>query len=121
MAASLHIAGTSSSVLDSVFVCRRRDDRVTHAGDTGDHDIRAALSSDLDSMSDAGLLPRQGDVRCLLAGQIAAHTIRMLAPEWVRSDPLERRMETAATQLSNTRIEIDADGTVRSLTALERR
>ena len=121
MAASLHIAGTSSSVLDSVFVCRRRGDRVAHASDAGNRDIRAALCSDLDSMSDAGLPPRQGDVRCLLAGHIAAHAIRVLAPEWVRSDPLERRMEAAATQLSNTHLEIDADGTIPSLTPTERR
>ena len=121
MAASLHIAGTSSSVVDSVFVCRHRADRQACAGDAGDCDIRAALRSDLDAMSDAGLPPRLGDVRCLLAGHIAAHAIRALSREWVRSDPLEQRMEAVAAQFAQTRLEIDADATVRALTADEQR
>ena len=119
MAASLHIAGTSSSVVDSVFVCRR-DDRMSHTDDSCRQDIRAALCSDLNSMRDAGLPQREGDARCLLAGHIAAHAIRMLASGWVRSDPLKQRMETAATQLSNIRLEVDADGIIRSLTAGDR-
>ena len=121
MAASLHIARTSSSVLDSVFVCRRRDDQVAGIAGAGDGDIRVALRADLDAMGDADLPPRPGDVRCLLAGHIAAHAIKMLAREWVRADPLEQRMETAAAQLAHTRSLIDADATIRALTGGEQR
>ena len=116
MAASIHIAGTSSSVLDSVFVCRRRHDRVARAGDSADPDILTALRSDVAAMTDAGLPRRPGDVRCLLAGHIAAHAIRILGPEWARSDPLDQRMAAVAAQLSYTRLDIDARATVRALT-----
>ena len=119
MAASLHIARTSSSVLDSVFVCRR-DNKAARTGARGDDEIQAALRSDLDAMSDVGLPPRAGDVRCLLAGHIAAHAVRILAPEWRRSAPLDQRMEAAAAQLSQTRLTIDADAITRALTGEQR-
>ena len=114
MAASLHIAGTSSSVLDSVFVCRQRSPAVA---DSGERTILDDLRSDLAAMSDAGLPRRLGDVRCLLAGHIAADAIRGLASGWVRSDPLERRMEAASAQLSRTRLLIDEETTIRALAA----
>ena len=116
MAASLHIAVTSSSVLDSVFVCRR-EPRSSVAEDAGDAEILGVLRSDMDAMSEAGLPSRPGDVRCLLAGHVAADAIRMLAPGWVRSDPLEQRMEAASEQLSRTRLQIDAETAVHTLTA----
>ena len=118
MAASLHIARTSSSVLDSVFVCRRRDDQ--RAAIAGAGDIRAALRADLDAMYDADLPPRPGDVRCLLAGHTAARSIKVLASEWARTDPLDQRMEAAAAQLAHTRRLIDADAATLALTGGER-
>ena len=113
MAASLHIARTSSSVLDSVFVCRNAEDHLPVGGD--ESDICAALCSDLDAMTEAGLSLRSGDVRCLLAGHVAAHAIRILAPGWTRTGPIEKRMEFASAQLSGTRLAIDADALVDEL------
>ena len=113
MAASLHIAGTSSSVLDSVFVCRR--ERRSAAAD--DADILDLLRSDMDAMQEAGLPSRSGDARCLLAGHVAADAIRRLAPGWERSDPLEQRMAAASAQLSGTRLQIDAETALQALTA----
>ena len=107
MAASLHIARTSSSVLDSVFVCRNAEDHLLFDSDDGD--ISAALRSDLDAMTEAGLLVRPGDVRCLLAGHLAAHAIRALAPGWAGTGPLEKRMEAVRAQLAATRLAVDAD------------
>ena len=113
MAASLHIARTSSSVLDSVFVCRNAEDHLPLDSDDGD--IRAALRADLAAMTEAGLLVRSGDIRCLFAGHIAAHAIRVLAPGWVGSDRLEKRMETVRDQLADTRLVVDVDTLVDEL------
>ncbi len=115
MAAALHIAGTSSSELDAVFVCRR-ERRSPVAEDAGDADVLDMLRSDMDAMSDAGLRSRRGDARCLLAGHIAADAIKRLATGWVQSHPLEQHMEAASAQLSRTRLLIDAETAVRTLT-----
>ena len=115
MAASLHIAGTSSSVLDSVFVCRR-EHRSPVAEDAGNTDILDLLRSDLDAMSEAGLPSRPGDMRCLLAGHVAADAIKRLAPGWVRSHPLEQRMEAASAQLSRTRLLVDTEAAIHTPT-----
>ena len=109
MAASLHIAGTSSSVLDSVFVCRGRENQLLVSVDDEEPDIWTALRSDLDAMREAGLPPRSGDVRCLLAGHIAAHAVRILAPGWVRSEDLEQRMAFVAARVAQVRQAIDAE------------
>lgn len=113
MVASLHIARTSSSVLDSVFVCRSAADHLSLDSDDGD--IWSALRSDLDAMAEAGLAVRSGDVRCLLAGHVAAHAIRVLAPGWVGADPLEKRMEAVRMQLADTRLAVDAETLVDEL------
>ena len=119
MAASLHIARTSSSVLDSVFVCRSAEDHLPPDRDDGD--IWVALRSDLDAMTEAGLLVRSGDVRCLLAGHLAAHAIRVLAPGWAGTEPLENRMEAVRAHLADTRLAVDADTLVDELSvAVER-
>ena len=109
MAASLHIARTSSSVLDSVFVCRSRESQAARAGVGDVRDIAVALREDLDAMREAGLPQRSGDVRCLLAGHIAAHTVRALATGWKSERPLAQRMEVAAERLRHTRLTVDAE------------
>lgn len=87
MSASLHISGTGSSILDSVFVCR--------AGMVGTEpeDITDTLERDVRAMTDAGVKLSPGDLRCLLAGHIARLAINQLRPEWDKSASLGERME----------------------------
>lgn len=90
MSASLHIAGTNSSVLDSVFVCR------VGAVANGDGDIEDALREDAQALASSGLRISAGDLRCLAAGHIARLTINLLAPSWDRDAPLTDRMGRAS-------------------------
>lgn len=102
MAASLHIAGTGSSILDSVFVCRRADVGAEYlAGAAG----RAApvdllVEADRLAMAEAGYRCTRGDLACLRAGHVAAAAIRRLSPDWDRDAPLAERMRRAAAQMS---------------------
>ena len=112
MAASMHISGTSSSVLDSVFVCRRTNSRQPLDFDCDDGGIREALRSDLVALSNAGLVPRLGDARCLLAGHVAARVARKLATGWRLSDPLEVRMESVAAEIMRRKAQIDVSDLV---------
>lgn len=90
MSASLHIAGTKSSILDSVFVCRAEevDPEVVIPLDD-------RVAADVDAMREVPYEPTQGDLLCLRAGHVAADAIRALYATWDPSETLERRFEIA--------------------------
>lgn len=90
MSASLHIAGTKSSILDSVFVCRAED--VDPASVSS---VAERVASDLAAMREVPYDPTQGDLLCLRAGHVAADVIRELRATWDNSESLERRFEIA--------------------------
>ena len=91
MTASMHIAGTASSSLDSVFVCRKES-----CPRKKEEDIGLLLQQDLAAMRQAGVKVGEGDVRCLTAGHIAGRAVRLLRPAWDGALPLQKRMVIAA-------------------------
>lgn len=104
MAASLHIAGTGSSVLDSVFVCRRTSTRRFSQGSncgTAREECTGALVRDVAAMQEAGVMVKEGDVRCLLAGHLARLTIRSLRSTWVSDASIRKRLERARLRMQN--------------------
>ncbi|SPJ15919.1 Adenine-specific DNA methylase containing a Zn-ribbon-like protein [Syntrophobacter sp. SbD2] len=110
MGASLHIAGTRSSVLDSVFVCRKVKVRV--ALET----VPDRLKSDLLALQKAGLRVTEGDVRCLLAGHIARTAINRLRVGWELETTLQERMGLAGALIAKLREELDADRLLKTTT-----
>jgi adenine-specific DNA methylase len=94
MSASLHIAGTGSSTLDSVFVCRR-DIIVSEPAS-----ISSRLSRDVEMMKAAGVRVSQGDVRCIAAGHVARLAINRLRLTWNPEAPLEDRIARASETLA---------------------
>lgn len=86
MGASLHIARTGSSVLDSVFVCRMG------AVMSADDDIEGALRRDAVALAAGSVRVTEGDLRCLLAGHVARIAVNRLRSRWSAARPLARRM-----------------------------
>jgi adenine-specific DNA methylase len=120
MSASLHIAGTGSSVLDSVFVCRPRRPRSSRAVSAEPDDACAsALERDGRSMRGAGLRLTRGDLRCLAAGHIARLAINQLGGAWNRAKSLEKRMALAKAALESITARIDLDSVIASLIKIE--
>lgn len=101
MSASLHIAGTDSSVLDSVFVCRKTRDVKK------DDDLRALLTADVVAMRSAGVRITQGDVRCLASGHIARIAINRLHNSWMPRLPLRDKMNRVRDYVANLSTELD--------------
>ena len=91
MSASLHIAGTKSSILDSVFVCRTDD-----AAPISMPSVADRVAADAAAMREVPYEPTSGDISCLRAGHVAADTIRRLRATWDPSKRLERRFQIAA-------------------------
>jgi adenine-specific DNA methylase len=95
MSASLHIAGTNSSTLDSVFVCRIG---TMHPGNLS---IEDALIQDAQAMQAAGVRTTVGDLKCLAAGHMARLAIDSLLPNWDADAPLSHRMDRVKKHLAN--------------------
>lgn len=94
MSASLHIAKSQSSVLDSVFVCRKATGRLRPGS------IDKALRQNIEALRGAGLGVTEGDMKCLLAGHVARTVINRLLSTWNRDLPLAQRMDVATNALS---------------------
>jgi len=115
MAASLHIAGTRSSTLDSVFVCRKPHDQ--HGIDRGQlqlpidprRECREMLHADAVAMHEAGVSVSEGDLRCLLAGHIARLAVAKLLPTWNPARTLDERMGSARDCLRGLMSEVAVD------------
>ena len=82
MGASIHINGTGSSVMDTIFVCRTTGKlRASHFA-TDREDIKDMLRTDLEELQQAGLTPTAGDADCLLLGHIVRLAVWQLHVEW---------------------------------------
>lgn len=98
MGASIHIKGTVSSTVDSIFVCRRRQNKpLPPAGD-----LAAALAADLNGLRDGGLVPTLGDTRCVAYGHIIRQAVNTLMKNWRTSQPVEHKLERLAQYFADS-------------------
>ncbi|HEX9080609.1 MAG TPA: hypothetical protein VF795_13520 [Desulfuromonadaceae bacterium] len=82
MGASIHISGTASSVVDTVFVCRSTGtvSRRTMAQTTAE--FAQLVAHDLDNLRLGGLKPTQGDTRCIIFGHLVRMVVWELRKTW---------------------------------------
>lgn len=88
MGASMHIAGTSSSIVDTVFVCRHGQ-----ASQLEQRSIEECLLEDIDELMKGGVDVTEGDAGCLRAGHVARKAINKLFPNWKSDSQLEVQMD----------------------------
>ena len=117
MTASLHIAGTGSSILDSVFVCRRVRAGARSPGRGPADEGRRALAADAAQMRAAGVKITAGDLRCLAAGHLARFTIRALRPVWAAQTDVDARLAVARAALDELRAALNVVALVAGLLA----
>jgi adenine-specific DNA methylase len=104
MGASLHIARTRSSVLYSIFVCRKVKVRVKSVS------MPEILDKDLSALRKAGLRVTEGDIRCLIAGHTARIAINRLRDKWESERlALHERMRLSSLLMPELRDEIDIE------------
>lgn len=93
MGASIHINGTGSSVVDTVFVCRstgKFPGRWLAADPKGVADI---VNSDIQMLAEGGLKATQGDIRCISCGHLTRLAIWNLRENWDPTINVNLRME----------------------------
>lgn len=99
MGASIHISGTGSSIVDTVFVCRSTGTipRKWLAESPGQ--IAALVLDDLDKLKIGGLKPTRGDIRCIIYGHLARLAVWHLRVTWDKAQPASAKLAVAAAEL----------------------
>jgi adenine-specific DNA methylase len=105
MGASLHINGTGSSVLDSVFVCRQHE---VSKATLDPEEIGAALVNDCTEMQAGGVRVSAGDVRCLANGRLTQLAVVGLRERWDADREIGERLARATEMLESLSAELQA-------------
>jgi adenine-specific DNA methylase len=85
MGGSIHIHGTGSSILDTVFVCRQSGTTPQSWLFTDAAGLAEIMTSELAELRAAGVKPTAGDIRCMAFGHITRMAIWRLRPTWNRT------------------------------------
>jgi len=99
MSASIHINGTGSSIVDTVFVCRstgtvsRRTLAFTSEG------IARLVADDIEALRAGGVRLTKGDVRCIAYGHLIRLAIWKLRPEWSSGAPTQSKLRAIASMV----------------------
>jgi hypothetical protein len=92
MGGSIHIHGTGSSIVDTVFVCRQRGSTPRAWLFEDNAGLARILAKDLAELQAAGMKPTAGDIRCTALGHITRIAIWRLRPSWNAALPVERKL-----------------------------
>ena len=96
MSGSIHIHGTKSSIVDTIFVCRSAGAIPRRWLCGTSRQLVALVANELADLEDAGCKPSLGDTRCILFGHLTRLTIWRLRATWNASATTENKMERLA-------------------------
>jgi putative DNA methylase len=82
MGGSIHIHGTGSSIVDTVFVCRKNGEADRRLLFSTSEELARIVGSELGQLRIAGMKPSRGDIRCITFGHLTRMAIWNLAPSW---------------------------------------
>jgi adenine-specific DNA methylase len=93
MGGSIHIHGTGSSIVDTVFVCRNKGQVSRQALFECVEQLSTIVSSDIMQLTKAGRRPTKGDIRCITFGHLTRMAAWNLSERWDRSVPTKEKLE----------------------------
>jgi 16S rRNA G966 N2-methylase RsmD len=92
MGGSIHIHGTASSILDTVFVCRDRGTTPRAWLFDDAEGLARIMGKELADLRAAGMKPTAGDIRCMALGHITRMAIWQVRPSWDATLPVEKKL-----------------------------
>jgi len=92
MGASIHISGTSSSVVDTVFVCRKTGTTKRHLIADDLEQLATLVREDLAKLASGGLNCSQGDARCVMFGHLVRLVVWNLRKSWNKKLPVSEKV-----------------------------
>ena len=99
MGGSIHIHGTGSSIVDTVFVCRSTGATARQGLCETPGQLAALIAGELDQLRAAGMKPTAGDVRCIVYGHVTRIAVWTLRPAWDASRPTAEKLAAVAEAL----------------------
>ena len=96
MGGSIHIHGTASSIVDTVFVCRNTGYVPRCWLFASGNELAHIVAGDLAQVSEAGRKPTAGDTRCIIFGHLTRMAIWNLRREWDAALSVDEKIERFA-------------------------
>lgn len=96
MGGSIHIHGTGSSIVDTVFVCRSTGETARQGLCKDAGDLAELVANELEQLRAAGMKPTAGDVRCIVFGHVTRLAVWRLRPLWDAGRPTENKLAQVA-------------------------
>ena len=106
MSGSIHIHGSASSIVDSIFVCRRTGRAKVSQLFDDDRQLYLIVRDDLAQLRAAGMNPTPGDIRCITFGHLTRMTIWRLRATWKSSLPTSDRLALFGREMTSF-VEVD--------------
>lgn len=100
MGGSIHIHGTGSSIVDTVFVCRSQGRVQRRLLIDNAAELIQLVRNDLDQLRMASMTPTAGDMRCIVYGHLTRMGIWKLRSSWAHNAPTGERLARFAEILA---------------------
>ncbi len=100
MGGSIHIHGTDSSIVDTVFVCRSTGRIPRRWIVDSSEEISALVRADSESLEDAGMKVSAGDLRCIAYGHLIRLAIWRLRLHWDRALEIQDRISRVSREIT---------------------
>lgn len=101
MGASIHIAGTGSSIVDTVFVCRRHGRMPRRWLPSDARGLSLLVRADVLSLQAADIEPSPGDIRCIAYGHLLRLAVWHLRSGWLTDRPIDAKLADVAGWLDS--------------------
>ena len=100
MGGSIHIHGTTSSIIDTVFVCRSSGATPKGWLFATPERLIEIVGQDLAQLARTGRTPTYGDTRCILLGHLTRMAIWKLRDPWDQSRPTKEKLGAVRDQMT---------------------
>ena len=100
MGGSIHIHGTASSIVDTVFVCRASGATPRRWLFETPAQLSTILTEDLEGLERAGRTPTRGDRRCIVFGHLTRMAIWKLRKRWNVELSISKKLSAFAEAVS---------------------
>lgn len=97
MGASIHISGTKSSIIDTVFVCRSTGSVPRKWLPENAEKLAEFIADDIAKLEEAGVKPTEGDARCTTYGHMIRLAIWHLRHDWQANQSIQQKLDRVGT------------------------
>jgi len=96
MGGSIHIAGTGSSIIDSIFICRSKGKVARRTLADEPAGLNRIIAWDVAQLRLGGVEATDGDRRCIAAGHLTRLAVWNLRRGWRREQPIAKRLQAVS-------------------------